>query len=100
MGWHVDRTINVSVIVVCLLQFGGGVWWVSNLSNRVDNVAATNSEQTARLNAVEAVTAAQAVSNATQAAQMSAVRESLQELKTGIAETNRLLRERAVGAQP
>jgi len=99
MGWHLDRTINLSLVGVLLLQFGGGVWWVSSLSNRVDNVAATNAEQTARLNAVEAVTAAQAVSNATLAAQMSAVRESLQELKTGIAETNRLLRDR-VGAQP
>lgn len=93
MGWHVDRTINVSVIVVCLLQFGGGVWWVSGLANRVDNVVASDTAQTARIEAVEAVTNAQAVSNATMTAQLSAVRESLQELKNQQAETNRLLRD-------
>ncbi len=92
-AWHLDRTINMSVVFAMLLQAAGVIWWVSGVSNRVDTATATNEEQDARILAVEAVSNAQAVSAATLTAQLTAMRDSLQELKASQSETNRLLRD-------
>lgn len=99
--WHIDRTINLSVIIVVVLQFGGLVWWVSGVSHRVDSAVAVNDQQNTRIQAVEAASNSQAISAATTSAQLAAVRDSLTELKAAQAETNRLLRELASeGARP
>lgn len=50
------------------------------------------SAQSARLGAIESTLNSQAISSATLTAQLAAVRESLAELKSSQAETNRLLR--------
>lgn len=95
--WHIDRTINLSVIFVVIAQFSGLLWWVSGVSNRVDNAVTVNEQQNTRIQAVEAATNSQAISAATTSAQLAAVRDSLAELKAAQSETNRLLRELAGG---
>ncbi len=91
-SWHIDRTINLSIVIAVAAQFAGGVWWVSGVSNRLETAILANERQDNRLNTVEAVINAQAVNAATLTAQLTALRESLTEVKTAQAETNRLLR--------
>ena len=91
-AWHVDRTINLSVVFMVVVQFAGGVWWVSGVSNRLESAIVANDHQDSRIGAIEGVINAQAVNAATLTAQLTAVRESLTELKASQAETNRLLR--------
>lgn len=91
-AWHVDRTINLSIVFLVVAQFAGGIWWVSGLSNRLDTAVIANDRQDARLGTLEGVLNAQAVSTATLTAQITAMRESLVDLKSAQAETNRLLR--------
>lgn len=98
-AWHVDRTINLSIVFLVVAQFAGGIWWVSGLSNGLDAAIILNDRQDARLGAIEGVINAQAVNSATLSAQITAMRESLSELKETQAETNRLLRNLA-GSNP
>ena len=93
--WHLQRNIPIALIGAILMQTGAFGWFMSDLSARVDSAMNSNTQQDARLSAAEAALNAQNVSAATTAAQLSAVRDSLQELKDGVAETNRLLREQA-----
>jgi hypothetical protein len=37
-SWHLDKTVNVSIILVLLLQFAAAVVWYSSVNNRLDNV--------------------------------------------------------------
>lgn len=87
-----DKRIPIALIFTILVQTGLAVWWVSNLSHRVDTATTMNDRQEARLTSVEAVMNAQAVNAATFSAQLTAMRDSLNELKTEQIETNRLLR--------
>lgn len=41
-AWHVDRTINLSIVFLVVAQFAGGIWWVSGLSNRLDSAIVLN----------------------------------------------------------
>ena len=91
-AWHVDRTINLSIVFMFVAQFAGGVWWVSGVSNRLESAITENAQQDDRITSIEGVLNAQAVNAATLTAQLTAMRESLSELKAAQAETNRLLR--------
>ena len=91
-AWHLDKRVPVALIFAIIIQTGTAVWWVGNLSNRVSNAVETNTRQDNRLSAIEAGFNAQAVNAATTAAQLTAMRDSLNELKAEQAETNRLLR--------
>lgn len=91
-AWHLDRTVNLSIVIVLLAQFAGGVWWVSAVSNRLETEALVNERQDSRLTLIEGAMNDQAINAATMTAQIAAVRETLAELKSEQAETNRLLR--------
>jgi Tfp pilus assembly protein PilO len=91
-AWHVDRTINLSIVFMFIAQFAGGIWWVSGVSNRLDTAIVANERQEDRIKSLEDLMNAQAVNAATLTAQLTAMRESLSDLKTSQAETNRLLR--------
>jgi TolA-binding protein len=92
-AWHLDKRIPIALIVTLIVQTGLAVWWVSNLSHRVDTATAVNMTQEARLGAVEGVINAQQVTAATIAEQINAMRSSVAELKVQQTETNTLLRE-------
>jgi TolA-binding protein len=91
-AWHVDRTINLSIVFMFVAQFAGGVWWVSGVSNRLETAIVANERQDNRITTIESIQNSQAVNSATLTAQLTALRESLTELKAAQAETNRLLR--------
>lgn len=35
--WHLDKRVPVALIVTILTGYAGGIWWVSDLSHKVDN---------------------------------------------------------------
>jgi tRNA A-37 threonylcarbamoyl transferase component Bud32 len=34
--WHLDKRIPLALIVTMMLQFGGGIWWLSQIQFRVE----------------------------------------------------------------
>jgi Tfp pilus assembly protein PilO len=99
--WKLDRHIPIAVIFALLVQTGGAVWWMSALASRVDSAIEVNVRQDSEIKAAEAALASQAVSTATAAAELRAVRDGLTEVKEALADQNRLLREiLANGSKP
>jgi hypothetical protein len=37
-NWHLDKRVPIALIFTLVAQFGFGIWWVSKISNRVDNL--------------------------------------------------------------
>lgn len=42
--WHVGKEIPLALIVVVLIQTGGGIWWASALSSKLDSALMTLAE--------------------------------------------------------
>lgn len=38
--WHVGREIPIAVLVMLAIQTGGGIWWLSGVSQKLDSVIA------------------------------------------------------------
>lgn len=95
-AWHLDKRIPLAMIGAILIQTAAFGFWIGQLSYSLDSAIETNRRQDARLEAQEAAVNTQAVTAATTAAQLNAVRESLIEVKAAQAETLRLLREQSV----
>ena len=36
--WHVGREIPIAVLVMLAVQTGGGIWWLSGVSQKLDAV--------------------------------------------------------------
>lgn len=34
-AWHLDKRVNVALILAICIQTAGAIWWASNLSSRV-----------------------------------------------------------------
>ena len=90
-AWRLDKHIPVAVIFTIMLQSLALVWWVSGIVNRLDNAVDQNDRQERRIESLEEFSNTQAVNSATLSAQLSAVQDSLQDLKEAQTETNRLL---------
>lgn len=99
-AWHLDKRVPVALIITILGQMAFFVWWAANVESRMLASETANSRQDTRILAVETVTNAQAVSNATLAANMDAMRVSLNDLKAAQKETNDLLRQVLQGGNP
>lgn len=95
-AWHLDKRIPLAMIGAILMQTAAFGFWIGQISHRLDSALETNRRQDTRLDAQETAVNTQAVSAATTAAQLNAVRESLLEVKAAQAETLRLLREQSV----
>ena len=93
--WHLDKRIPIALILAIIVQSAGAVWWISGIVHRLDSAIESNTRQDTKIGSLEAAINASAINAATMNAQLTAVRESLNELKTAQAETNRLLRDLA-----
>ena len=40
--WHLDKRVPIALILAILLQTGGGFWWASNITTRVDRLEANS----------------------------------------------------------
>ena len=42
--WHVGKEVPIALLIAVLVQTGGGIWWLAQLSAKIDNAVATLSE--------------------------------------------------------
>jgi hypothetical protein len=35
-NWHLDKRIPLALIATMMLQFGGGIWWISQIQFRIE----------------------------------------------------------------
>lgn len=42
--WHIGKEIPLAVLVVLLIQTGGGIWWLAQLGGKLDFAVATIQE--------------------------------------------------------
>lgn len=42
--WHVGREIPIAVLFMLMLQTGGGVWWLAQMSSKIDRAVETLAE--------------------------------------------------------
>lgn len=89
--WTIDRRVPIALIAGLAVQFGAAVWWASAMDARMTGLEASDEGQAAQLDALSADAQRMQVSAATVSAQLSAVRESITELKDAQRETNDLL---------
>jgi hypothetical protein len=45
-SWHLDKRVPIALIAGMCIQFCSIVWWVSQMTQRVDNLEAANSNIT------------------------------------------------------
>lgn len=91
--WHLDRNVTLGLIFSVLLQTAGAVWWASAMNAKVEQQAAILAEQGGRLRSVEQTAQAQQIASATIAAQIGAMRETMDQMRQDQRETNTLLRQ-------
>lgn len=100
-AWHLDKRIPLAMIGAIIMQTAAFGFWIGQISNRLDSALETNRQQDLRIEEQRAAVNSQAITAATTAAQLNAMRESLIEMKAAQAETNRLLRDLATeGSRP
>lgn len=92
-AWHLDKRIPLAMIGAILMQTAAFGFWIGQISNRLDAALETNRQQDVRIEEQRNAVNSQAISAATTAAKLDAVRESLIEMKVEQTETNRLLRD-------
>ena len=90
--WTIDRRVPIALIAGLAVQFGAAVWWASAMDARMTGLEASDEGQAAQLDTLSADAQRMQVSAATVGAQLTAMRESLAEVKAGQRETNELLR--------
>ena len=98
-AWHLDKKVPLAMIFAIAMQTALGVWWAAGLAASVTQIAVVNDAQDARLGRVEQTTQAQAVTAASITAQISAMRDTLEQVREDQRETNSLLRQ-ALGQKP
>lgn len=91
--WHLDRKVPLALIFTIAMQTGLGVWWAASLSSEVSRAMQVNDAQDDRLRDVEATSQAQQVVAATVSAQITAMRETLEQIRQDQRETSALLRQ-------
>lgn len=90
--WHLDRKVPIAILFGMFLQVATAIWWASGIDRIVTDHAA-------RLRSMEQVSQQQQVAAATVAAQIGAIRETLDQVRQDQRETNDLLRRYIEGRQ-
>lgn len=76
-GWHLDRRVPISILVVLVLQFAGGVWMMANMNGDISR----NTRDIAR---VERSVELMAQSSQAQAVQLGRIEEQITGLRSDI----------------
>lgn len=99
-SWHLSKAVPVSLLIGMALQLGMGIWWASTLESRVTEAITQNVQQDVRLHDIEVDAQGQRVAAASVAAQLGAIKESMDQFRTDQRETNDLIRQLIGGAKP
>jgi len=91
--WHLDRKVPITIIVALLLQTAGVVWWAASEEARLTAVMQRDAAQDDRINDLSIDVQAQKVNSATMQAQLSAIKDTLDQLRQDQRETADLIRQ-------
>lgn len=92
-AWHLDRKVPIALMVTIFMQSATAVWWASSIESRVGTIAKSDDSQNLKLQSVENSVQTMAVGAATLAAQLSALKDAMDEVRANQHETNDLLRQ-------
>lgn len=95
--WHLDRRVPLSLIIALVAQTGAVFWWASGLEARLNAETVTNERQGNQIEALREETKGLTVTSATVTAQLVAMSQSIDEVKTAQREMTELLRAIAAG---
>jgi septal ring factor EnvC (AmiA/AmiB activator) len=96
-AWHLNKSVPVSLIMAMFLQSAAAIWWASSIESRVGSIAKSDDAQAQQIRTVETSVQSQAVEAATLTAQLPALNDALDEVRTSQHETNDLLRQLTEG---
>lgn len=83
-GWHLDKRVPISIIIVLVIQMMGGAWVASKMSSDIDR----NARDIARNErAIEVMS----IASQEQAVQLGRIEENMNAIRTDISRLVRLL---------
>ena len=91
--WHLDKRVPIALIFTIALQTAAAIWWAANINSRLDFNEVSDASQDSRLQSLEQIVQSQQVAAAGVAAQIGAIRETLDQMRQDQRETNALLRQ-------
>jgi len=92
-GWHVDKTISLSLIFAAAVQTAAFIWFFSALSSHVTELDHQAVKQEGRLNVLEEANKNLAITTAGINAQLSGIHDALEVIRSGQRDTNDLVRQ-------
>lgn len=91
--WHLDKSVPLGIIFVLIVQMAGGIWFMSALNSQVAQIARANEIQDGRLDGVEKSAQNMAIAGATTTSQISAITDTLNQIRTDQRSQIQMLRE-------
>ena len=96
-AWHLSKSVPISLIFAIAVQTATAIWWASGIEGRVSAVSKSDDAQSAKIQTLESGLQGIAVNAATLTAQLTALKDALDEVRTSQRETNDLLRQLTEG---
>ena len=91
--WHLDKKVPITIIVALLVQTMGAVWWAATEDARVASLIAENVAQERRIDTLTSDMQSAKVAMAASSAQLSSIKEALDQLRQDQRETADLIRQ-------
>ena len=91
--WHLDKKVPIALIMTAAAQLAGFVWWAATEDARVAGLMSENASQERRLDTLTTDMQAAKVSMAASSAQLSSIKEALDQLRQDQRETADLIRQ-------
>lgn len=91
--WHLDKRVNVSIILALAMHLGTSIWWASNMTEKMTQVERRLEGFAVRSARTDTEVREQSEEIALLAQRMVTTVESVERLRTEISVTNSLLRE-------
>lgn len=100
-AWHLDKKVPIALMFTIFIQSATAVWWASSIESRMQAVSQSDDRQGEQIRDVETNVQSMAVTAATLTAQLTALKEALDAVRTSQRETNDMLRQLTeMGARP
>lgn len=96
--WHLDKRVNVSIILALTLHLGTSIWWASNMTEKMTQVERRLEGFSQRNQRTDAEVREQSEEIAVLAQRMNSTIDSVDMLRAEVAVTNQLLRELITGS--
>lgn len=91
-AWHLDRRVPLALIGTIAMQIAVTVWWAAGQDARLASAISNNLVQDQRLRDLEQDAQGQKITSTSLSAQMTAIRDTLDQLRQDQRDTQDLLR--------